>query len=151
MLYYVIEKSVELQEFEAWSGGLDRLNAIIELGKVEEAQGYIEELLHDIEEVVTDTTINDILWFEMDDLIEQWESENGVELQDVNPDTVDNFKTYEGYEGAYIVEDYIRHKDVDTVIDHGHDLEDLQEAYEGDDVYYYYIGLDGKAYAPQFG
>lgn len=79
MLYYVIEKSVELQEFEAWSGGLDRLNAIIELGKVEEAQGYIEELLHGIEgngEVVTDTTINDILWFEMDDLLEQWGSEN---------------------------------------------------------------------------
>ena len=74
------------------------------------------------------------------------------ELQKVNKNTRDNFKTYEGYEGNYIAESYIRHTAFDTVIAVSTDLYDLLDAYEDDeDVVYYYVAHDGNAYAPDFG
>jgi hypothetical protein len=59
MKYYVEEN---LKDFRAWSGGLDTLNRIIELDRVEEVESYIEECMTE----ASDTDINDFLWFEVE-------------------------------------------------------------------------------------
>lgn len=76
-----IKKEFSLADFEAWSGGADRLKEIIELDIVEDAQYYMEEMF-DGSEVVTETDINDILWFEMDDFIEGYLIERSEEILD---------------------------------------------------------------------
>lgn len=76
-----IKKEFNLGEFEAWSGGADRLKKIIELDIVEDAQCYMEEMFDGLE-VVTETDINDILWFEMDDFIEGYLIERSEEILD---------------------------------------------------------------------
>ena len=67
-----ISEEFNLETFKAWSGGADRLDEIIELGIVEEAQEYLEEMLGGLE-VVTSTDVNDMLWFEMDDFIQYFD------------------------------------------------------------------------------
>lgn len=69
-----IKEEFNLHTFEAWSGGSDRLEAIKELGIVEEAQEYMEEMLGGLE-VVTSTDVNDLLWFGMDGFIESYKEE----------------------------------------------------------------------------
>ena len=59
---------VSLYDFEAWSGGADTLNRVIDNGKVEELENLLEELYP---EGLSDTELNDILWFE-----EDWVYEN---------------------------------------------------------------------------
>lgn len=76
-----IKKEFNLGDFEAWSGGADRLKEIIELDIVEYAQYYIESIFEDVE-AVTATDINDILWFEIDDLIEDYLIERAEEILD---------------------------------------------------------------------
>lgn len=76
-----IKKEFNLADFEAWGGGADRLKEIIELDIVEEAQEYIESIFED-EQAVTETDINDILWFEMDDFIEGYLIERSEEILD---------------------------------------------------------------------
>ncbi|HEY0222872.1 MAG TPA: hypothetical protein VGC17_08830 [Lactovum miscens] len=69
-----ITKTIELNEFEAWAGGAYRLAEIKKLNILGEAQAEIEAML-DGQEDVTETTVNDILWFEMDDFINQYSAE----------------------------------------------------------------------------
>ena len=76
-----IKKEFNLADFEAWSGGADRLKEIIELDIVEDAQYYIESIFED-EQAVTETDINDILWFEMDDFIEEYLIASAEEILD---------------------------------------------------------------------
>ena len=76
-----ISKEFNLYDFKAWSGGDDRLKEIIELDIVEEAQYYMEEMF-DGSEVVTETDINDILWFEMDGFIEEYLIARAEEILD---------------------------------------------------------------------
>lgn len=76
-----IKKEFNLADFEAWSGGADRLKEIIELDIVEDAQYYMEEIFED-EKAVTETDINDILWFEMDDFIEEYLVAGAEEILD---------------------------------------------------------------------
>ena len=76
-----IKKEFNLGEFEAWGGGADRLKEIIELDIVEDVQYYMEEMF-DGSEVVTETDINDVLWFEMDDFIEGYLTERAEEILD---------------------------------------------------------------------
>lgn len=76
MIKYTV--GMNLEDFKAWSGGLDRLERIVELGKVQEAENIIMDMLECYEEV-TDTTVNDLLWFEMDDYLEEWEEEEEEE------------------------------------------------------------------------
>lgn len=58
MKYYVEEN---LENFKAWSGAVRTLEILGELGKIEEIEGYLEELGE-----LSDTDINDFLWFESD-------------------------------------------------------------------------------------
>ena len=94
MIKYTVE--MNLEDFKAWSGGLDRLESIVELGKVEEAESIIMDMLEYYEEV-TDTTINDILWFEMDSYIEGWKQEEEEEEEIMYTDTLLYTPRFTGY------------------------------------------------------
>ena len=66
---YKVECSLE--RFEAWSGGKDTLDVLIKKGDCDDVEVLIEELFCDREELPTDTTINDFLWFERDYIAER--------------------------------------------------------------------------------
>lgn len=61
---YKIEEALE--DFNAWSGGRDTLDVLIEKGVCEQVEEMIEEWAADHDEPLTATEINDILWFERD-------------------------------------------------------------------------------------
>ena len=56
-----------LVDFYAWSGGKETKDAIIEAGKADEFDSLIEELYPD---GLSETQLNDILWFEEDWIFE---------------------------------------------------------------------------------
>ncbi len=82
MKYYV---ETSLENFEAWSGGHDTLEVLIEKGLCDTVEACLEEALG---EDVSDTAINDILWMERDMIAEwcgfsSWEAlENGEEEEE---------------------------------------------------------------------
>ena len=82
MKYYV---ETSLENFEAWSGGRDTLEVLIEKGLCDTVEACLEEVLG---EDVSDTAINDILWMERDMIAEwcgfsSWEAlENGEEEEE---------------------------------------------------------------------
>ena len=65
MKYYV---ETSLENFEAWSGGHDTLEVLIEKGLCD----TVENILNDIyaDEAPTDTEINDTLWCSRDEIAE---------------------------------------------------------------------------------
>lgn len=79
MKYYV---ETSLENFEAWSGGRDTLEVLIEKGLCDTVEALLEEVL---DEDISDTAINDILWFERDTIADRcgfssWDAlENGEE------------------------------------------------------------------------
>lgn len=79
-----IYMEVSLYDFEAWSGGADTLNRVIDADKVEELENLLEELYP---EGLSDTELNDILWFEEDWVYEilgiRTESEIRAEIESV--------------------------------------------------------------------
>ena len=81
---YTVETS--LADFPAWSGGRDTLEVLIEKGLCDTVEACLEEIVWD--GVVSDTAINDILWFERDMIAEwcgfsSWEAlENGEEEEE---------------------------------------------------------------------
>ena len=62
-----ITMELSLREFEAWSGAVDTKEKIIEAGKTEEFETLIDELYP---EGIDATTLNDLLWFDVDWLYE---------------------------------------------------------------------------------
>ena len=62
-----INENETLQNFNAWSGAVETKKAIIEADKAEEFEQLIEELYPD---GLTDTTLNDLLWFESEFIFE---------------------------------------------------------------------------------
>ena len=65
MKYYV---ETSLENFEAWSGGRDTLEVLIDKGLCDTAEACLEEIL---DGDASDTYINDILWMERD-MIAEW-------------------------------------------------------------------------------
>lgn len=63
---YTVEEN--LYNFKAWSGGKDTLDDLLKHGVVDEAEEYIEMIFTAREELPTDTEINDVLWFEREDI-----------------------------------------------------------------------------------
>ena len=55
-----ITSEMSLKNFKAWSGAKDTLNKLIELDKCEELEFILDNLYPD---GLTDTQLNDILWF----------------------------------------------------------------------------------------
>lgn len=64
---YKVECSLE--QFEAWSGGKDTLDVLIEKGDCDTVESCLEDLF--CGQMPTDTEINDVLWFERD-MIAEW-------------------------------------------------------------------------------
>lgn len=60
-------ENTTLKNFNAWSGAVDTKNTIIEKGFADEFDNLIEELYPD---GLTETHLNDILWFEEDWIFE---------------------------------------------------------------------------------
>lgn len=75
-----------------------------------------------------------------------------LELQDNKNLEPDLFKTYEGYELSYILEDYIRLRDAHDVLCTSEDATNLLDYIEENDIdgYIYYINHKGIAYPPYF-
>ena len=63
----IIKTETNLRNFEAWSGAVDTKKLILDAGLEEEFEGLIEELYPD---GLTDTELNDILWFDSDWILE---------------------------------------------------------------------------------
>ena len=58
-----ISKEINLRNFEAWSGAKGTLNKLIEFDKCEELETVLEDLYP---EGMTETQLNDILWFDVE-------------------------------------------------------------------------------------
>ena len=56
-----ITSEMSLKNFKAWSGAKDTLNKLIELDKCDELEFILDDLYPD---GLSDTQLNDILWFE---------------------------------------------------------------------------------------
>lgn len=63
------ENDIDLNEFEAWEGGKDRLDVLIENGHWKDAQAFIEEVYP---EGIDKGVLNDWLWFEAEDQFPGW-------------------------------------------------------------------------------
>lgn len=63
----LIKTEKNLRNFEAWSGAIETKNLILDAGLEEEFEGLIEELYPD---GLSDTELNDILWFDSDWILE---------------------------------------------------------------------------------
>ena len=70
-----ITSEMSLKNFKAWSGAKDTLNKLIELDKCDELEFILDDLYPD---GLTDTQLNDILWFE-----DEWIYETlGIETEE---------------------------------------------------------------------
>ena len=56
-----ITSEMSLKNFKAWSGAKDTLNKLIELDKCDDLEFILEDLYPN---GLTDTQLNDILWFD---------------------------------------------------------------------------------------
>ena len=76
----------DLEDFSAWQGGRDTLDILIDRGDCDEIQQLIEDTF--LDELPTETEINDFLWFECDFIAQHlgyddWDAyENGEEEDD---------------------------------------------------------------------
>lgn len=111
-------------DFDAWSGGLQRQKEIIEAKLVNEYDDYLEDILS--EEGVEQTELNDILWFDTDDWLEeqykarlmQWynndaDSEIKDEIDRIGLDKLEEYlvKLYEQYP-MFITDDVIKNIEI---------------------------------------
>jgi len=62
-----IYSELDLNRFEAWSGAVETLDRVKEEGKTEELEEMLEENYPD---GMSETELNDLLWFESDTVYE---------------------------------------------------------------------------------
>lgn len=73
----IIKKELDnLDDFEFWGGAVSRWESIQELGLENDVITYLSDCYP---EGLTDTELNDFLWFELDDFIEEMEEEQEEE------------------------------------------------------------------------
>lgn len=75
----IINSEIGIADFDAWSGTMDTKSRIIEEGMEEEFDAMMEELYP---EGMTETQLNDILWFESDWIYSTLGIEEGDEDED---------------------------------------------------------------------
>lgn len=63
----LIKEEISLADFQAWSGAVDTLDHIINEDKCDELEAILEDLYPD---GMTDTELNDMLWFEEEQIYE---------------------------------------------------------------------------------
>mgnify|MGYP003605244109 CR=1 FL=1 len=71
----VYNENLTLRNFDAWSGAVDTKETIINEGKDKDFDYLIEELYPD---GITETQLNDLLWFEEDWIFEML----GIEIDE---------------------------------------------------------------------
>ena len=73
MIEYVVQHECDLSAFPAWAGGSRILDELCEHKEAYEfAENYIEEVISITDPgEVTDTFINDMLWFDIPDVLEE--------------------------------------------------------------------------------
>lgn len=108
----------DLDQFEAWSGGKETLDVLIEKGVCDEVQSFIEDTIF-CDEILTETQINDFLWFERDQIAaylgyEDWDAfENGEDEPEI----------YEDINGVELaVSDEVKWHDEAGVDENGEDI-----------------------------
>lgn len=74
-----VTREIDLDYFDAWSGGKETLDGLRKTGFVDNAQELVEELWPD---GVDATTLNDFLWFELKDMRPEWFNGDWDEMQD---------------------------------------------------------------------
>ena len=62
-----IYSETSLENFEAWSGAVDTLDRVREAGKCAELESILEDLYPD---GMSETELNDLLWFEPETVFE---------------------------------------------------------------------------------
>ena len=62
-----IYSETSLESFEAWSGAVDTLDRVREAGKCDELESILEDLYPD---GMSETELNDLLWFEPETVFE---------------------------------------------------------------------------------
>ena len=72
----------EIEDFNAiaemaWSGAIQVCQKIIQQEREEEAMCLIEEVF--LEEIPTETQLNDFIWFELGDIMHLWDAEDEEE------------------------------------------------------------------------
>lgn len=66
-----IDEFYELKEI-CWSGAVDVLDSIEEKGLEDEAMTVINEYFSGEDEEITETTLNDFIWFDLEDVMKDW-------------------------------------------------------------------------------
>ena len=80
-MYYKV--AFDIDSFEAWSGGKDTLDGLT-WEQLQIVQEWIIDLYSDDYILLTETEINDILWFERDEIYELLGlDENGEEIDEL--------------------------------------------------------------------
>ena len=74
-----IYTEISLSNFEAWSGAVDTFNKIYNEGKCDELETILEELYPD---GMTETQLNDLLWFESETVFEWLGIRSEEKIQD---------------------------------------------------------------------
>lgn len=73
MIDYIVEESCNLKDFPFWSGAKDRANRINERSDADEIWRTLETYFNDEASFsgnpITDTFINDCVWFELDSIL----------------------------------------------------------------------------------
>jgi hypothetical protein len=110
---YRVESSLE--NFDAWSGGKDTLDVLIEKGVCDKVEEFIEQCFTD----PTDTDINDFLWFERDQIAEYLGYKDWDEFEYGDEDD-DTYKDINGVELA--VSDEVKWHDEAGVDENGEDI-----------------------------
>lgn len=123
---YTIDNNLE--DFEAWAGGKDTLNVLIEKG--EGVCEQVEEFIMECFPNPTDTEINDFLWFERDQIAEYLGYEDWEAFE--NDEQPNIYKDINGVEIA--VSDEVRWHD-----EAGHDE-------DGNDITFTIVDEDGDGY-----
>ena len=80
-----IYTEISLSNFEPWSGAVDTFNKIYNEGKCDELETILEELYPD---GMTETQLNDLLWFEPETVFE-W---LGIRSEEKIQDEIDELK-----------------------------------------------------------
>lgn len=90
-----IISEVSIERFEAWSGGRDTLDRIINEGKCDILESVLEDMYPD---GLTDTELNDILWFESENVYEwcgiRTESDIKAELEEAQEEYEELMQNY---------------------------------------------------------
>lgn len=63
----IIIDNASIENFNAWSGAIETKETILDNGKAQQFENLIDELYPD---GLTDTQLNDLLWFESDWIFE---------------------------------------------------------------------------------